>query len=97
MRAGFAGCVLAAAAGPALPQASKTYCSEPVTPFCTNRGTVFEDDRSRESCRDEVEAYREGMRAFVACLGTQQDEARKYSQEIEARFRCMAEGRKDCP
>ena len=93
----LAACLLAVFVAPALPQAAKTFCSEPVTPFCSNRGAVFEDEQSRERCRDEVNSYLEKMREFVACLSTQQEEARRHAEEIEARFECMAAGRDDCP
>ena len=76
---------------------TKTFCSEPVTPFCANRAGVFEDDMARERCRDDVEKYATDMTDFISCLSTQQDEAKDRAALIEERFACMAEGNEDCP
>jgi hypothetical protein len=85
------------AAWPAVAQTNKTYCSEPVTPFCASRSGVFEDDRASDRCRDEVRDFAAGMREYIDCLGKQREEAAERIKLIEERFACMARGDDNCP
>ena len=87
--------ILCLVAMPGLSQI-KTYCSEPVTPFCVNRAGVFEDSTAQERCRIEVDKYVEGMEQYAACVGEQQKEARTRAAEIEERFACMSRGEANC-
>ena len=75
---------------------TKTFCSEPVTPFCVNQDTVYEDDAAKDRCLADVEQYVRGLDEFVECLGKQQQEARDRGTEMKARFECMEQGRNDC-
>lgn len=88
-----AGVCLAAQAAQAQ---TKTYCSEPVTPFCVNQTNVFEDSSAQERCRVEVDEYVEGMEEHADCLGKQQQEMRERAAEIQERFACMSRGESDC-
>lgn len=81
---------------PGLSQTNKTYCSEPVRPFCIDQAGVFEDATAEERCRIEVDKYVEGMEEYAACLGEQQKEVREQAAEIEERFACMARGEANC-
>lgn len=76
---------------------TKTFCSEPVTPFCANRPGVFDDDTARARCRDDVASYATKMAAFIDCLGKQQQEATARIKQVEDRFACMADGNDHCP
>lgn len=86
---------LASAAGPSAGQV-KTFCSEPVTPFCVNRPATFEDKAATERCRQDLRTYLEGLDRYVECLSEQQREAQGRAQEMETRFECMARGEQNC-
>lgn len=96
--AAFAGTLFASLCFLALPGLSqtKTYCSEPVRPFCIDQTGVFEDATAEERCRIEVDKYVEGMEEHADCLGEQQKEVRERAAEIEEHFACMARGETDC-
>lgn len=75
---------------------NKTYCSEPVVPFCTNRRAVFEDKIATARCRIEVDHYIEKMAQHAQCIEAQKKEVREKVENVEKRFACMEEGGADC-
>ena len=86
-----------AQAPPAAAQtAQKTYCSEPVEPFCTKSDATFEDKAATESCQEDVTEFVAEMKQFAVCLGKQQSEARERAKAVQDRFACMAANRDDC-
>lgn len=86
---------LAGAAGQSAGQV-RTFCSEPVTPFCVNSAGTFEDKIAQERCAGELRAYIDKLDRYVACLAEQQREAQGRAAQMQARFDCMARGEQDC-
>lgn len=95
---GCAGAILSLAFCLQPPSAQvKTFCSEPVTPFCVNRSALFEDDLAKQRCEQEVSDYRASMAEYIECLSVQAEEADQRSSQIARRFDCMAAAGEDCP
>lgn len=76
---------------------AKTFCSEPVQPYCVRRTDAFPDAAARDRCGRDVAEYVKEMAVFIECLGTRQGEAQQRAADIEARFHCKAKGETDCP
>lgn len=74
----------------------KTFCSEPVTPFCVNRSAIFDDAVAREACRREVRDYAAGLERYVQCLDEQSREAEARAEAVTKRFECKEQGREEC-
>lgn len=76
---------------------TKTYCSEPVQPFCVDQSGVFEDATARERCSIEVEKYMEEIGGYLGCLDALQKEVRQQAEGIRKHFSCKSGNEKDCP
>ena len=74
----------------------KTFCSEPVTPFCVNRSEVYKDPVAKEACRREVKDYAAGLGRYSDCVRKQALEGEARAEAILERFACMERGGDDC-
>jgi predicted ribosome quality control (RQC) complex YloA/Tae2 family protein len=66
-------------------QAQLLMCQEPRPPYCQDMFGPFNDRYDFQLCRDEIEAYRERVRRYIACLQDEQEEAlRRLNRAIDA-------------
>lgn len=61
------------------------FCTPPREPACARFGAEFRDRWEFDSCRQEVEQFRQRMRTYLACLEDEREEAiHRVNRAIDA-------------
>jgi hypothetical protein len=76
------------------------FCSPPVEPSCIDSLSLSRDEFTFNSCRDEVESYRRGVKSYIDCMldevQTERDEQVRKLNDVIERFNCYAKGDSIC-
>ena len=57
------------------PSTSHAYCSEPSAPYCATSYGSFDDEYDFESCKREMENYKDEVERYISCRNDEAQEA----------------------
>jgi hypothetical protein len=55
--------------------AANAYCSEPSAPYCAEQWDAFDNEYDFDSCKSEMESYKNDVDDYLQCLRREVEEA----------------------
>lgn len=79
-----------------LPPGTFDFCPRPVRPICVDDSDTYTKPASRKACDEEMARFVKATFDYRSCLTIQMENVIRDTNRLAEKFRCKAEGKRNC-
>ncbi|HEV2574433.1 MAG TPA: hypothetical protein VGU72_22060 [Beijerinckiaceae bacterium] len=81
---------------PDLPPGTFDFCPRPVRPVCVDDNDTYTKLASRKACDEEMARFVKATFDYRSCLTIQMENVIRDTNRLAEKFRCKADGKRNC-